>query len=359
MGDKKKSMSNSGVCSLFFENCVLIEDQIYFVGYHIAALFSMNLYTGKVKYIDRIPNEMIVQTHLVCTILTYKNYLILIPSRATNNFIWFYDLEKEIWSSISFEDKGIKAPYEQFEYAAIYENELFVVGCYYPAIVCIDLRDKKQTYYEIFENDFQLHSLGTCVNIENQLYIPSPISNHVIVFDMKSKGHKCLSVGNENNSYSGIAKKGEAFWLSPIKNTAVVKWDGRDGIVEYELPVEFQNESGYIFNGITLHKNKIYIYGLKEKLSFYFLDEQYKKYEIIKDSYLMFKRLNGDYLITCNYNGKIQVISEEGKKEYRLFLTETETAWIMKEWKKELQQVRNIKLTEDDFLTLDRFLTIV
>ena len=352
-------MINSEVCPLFFENCVLIGEQIYFVGYHIAALFSMNFYTGKVKYIDRIPNEMIVQAHLICKILNYKNSLILIPARTTNNFIWFYDLEKEIWSSISFKDKGIKAPYEQFEYAVIYEDKLFAVGCYYPAIVCIDLKDKKQTYYEIFENDFQLHSLGTCVNIENRLYIPSPISNHVIVFDMTSKRHKCLSIGSENNSYSDKKKKGEELWLSPIKNTAMVKWDGRDGIVEYGLPAEFQNESGYIFNGITLYKNKVYVYGLKEKLSFCFLNGQYKKYEIIEDSYLMCKELNEDYLITCNYNGKIQVISEEEEKEYRLFLTETETAWVMEEWKKELKQVENTNLTEDNFLTLDRFLALL
>lgn len=352
-------MYNFEACPLFFEDCVLIEEQIFFVGYYITALFSMDIHTGEVRYIDRIPNEMIVQAHLVCKILNYKNCLVLIPARTTNNFIWFYDLEKKNWSSISFEDKGIKAPYEQFEYAIIYENELFAVGCYYPSIVCIDLNDKKQSYYEIFENDFQIHSLGTCVNIENRLYIPSPISNNVVVFDMNSKQHKCLSIGSENNSYSGIVKKGEEIWLSPIKNTAMVKWDGRDGITEYDLPDVFQNRSGYIFNGITQYKNKVYVYGLKGKLSFCFSDGQYKKYEIIEDSYLMCKKLNEDYLIMCSYSGKIQMISEEGEKEYRLFLNETETAQIMKEWKKELRQVGNIKLTEDDFLTLDRFFAIL
>ncbi len=352
-------MHKEDMFPLFFEDCVLIEEQIYFVGYHIAALFSMNLYTGELKYIDRIPNEMIAQTHLVSRILSYENYLILIPARTTNNCIWLYDLEKEIWDYILFEDKGIKAPYEQFEYAIVYKDELFVVGCYYPAIVCIDLKNKKQTYYEIFKNDFQLHSLGTCVNKENQLYIPSPTSNRVIIFDMQSKQYKLLSIGNENNSYSGIVKSGEALWLSPMKNTALVKWDGMDGIIEYELPVEFQNEHDYIFNGITLHENSIYVYGLKEKLSFCFLSGQYKKYEIIEDSYLMFKELNEDYLITCNYSGKIQVISEEDEKEYRHFFPETETAQIMQVWKKELQQVENIKLSEDDFLTLDRFLAIL
>ena len=94
-------------------------------------------------------------------------------------------------------------------------------------------------------------------------------------------------------------------------------------------------------------------------VSFCFLNGQYKKYEIIEDSYLMCKELNEDYLITCNYNGKIQVISEEEEKEYRLFLTETETAWVMEEWKKELKQVENTNLTEDNFLTLDRFLALL
>lgn len=195
--------------------------------------------------------------------------------------------------------------------------------------------------------------------MENQLYIPSPISNQVIVFDMELKQYRCHCVGDEKNTFSGITNRGETFWLSPMKNTALVKWDGSDEVTEYKLPGEFQNASGCIFNGIAYYQDEIYVYGLKDKLSFRFLCNQYETYEIIDNSYLLCKKIGGDYLITCDYNGKIQVISAGDTKEYRPLFSEAEMKQIMKEWKKELCGMKDIKLTEDDFIRLDRFLEIL
>lgn len=352
-------MVKKNIYPLVFTDCVLIEKQIYFVEFHIAALFSMDPYTGKVQYIDRLPNEMIVQVHSISKILNYKNILILIPARTSNMCIWLYDLKRESWNSIPFVDKGIRPPYEQFEYAVIYGKELFVVGCYYPAIICIDLENKKTTYYEIFENNMQLHSLGSCECIDDQLYIPSPNSNHVVMFNMKLKQHRCFCVGSESNSYSGILKSGQMFWLSPMKNTAMVKWNGMNEVTEYNLPDEFQNESGYIFNGIAVCHNGIFVYGLKNKLSFRFLPDQIESCEIIENSYLLFKQANEDCMITCDYRGNIQVILAGEKKEYICHLSDTEIERFMKEWQEELHNAKNIKLMEDDFISLERFLTVL
>lgn len=354
--DKENEVKKS---PMIIEDCVLINDQVYFVDYNIAVLFSMNLYTGEIKCVDRLPDEVIVQVHLVAKILNYKNKLILIPSRTMHNHIWVYDLGKGIWSCQVLEEKGIKAPYEQFAYATIYGNELFIVGCYYPAIICINLDDSKIEYFEIFKNDLKLHSLGACESVDNQIYIPSPINNMVAVFDMQLKKCTWVSVGKENNSYSGIIMHGDTFWLSPFENTSLVKWDGKNKVIEYELPMELQNLSGCIFNGITSYKDTIWVYGLKGKPTLCFPYDDYKKFKIVEHSYLLCKKIDKNHLILCDYEGNVEIISETEKKKFIKYIPNVKLEQILNEYKNELNRLEAVELIEDDFMQLDRFVKVI
>lgn len=351
--------SKEEIYPIIIEDCVLIGEQIYFVDYNVTALFSMNIYTGEVKYIDSIPDEMVIQVHLIAKILNYKNKLILIPARAVHYCIWFYDLEKGTWGNQIFEQKGIKAPYEQFAYATIYRNELFIVGCYYPALICINLDNNKAVYFEMFKNDLEIHALGGCECVDNLLYIPSPTSNEVAIFDMQLRKWVWVSIGEKNNSFSGIIKNGDVFWLSPFKNTSLIRWDGNREVKEYDLPTELQNLGGCIFNGITSHKDNILVYGLKGKPSLLFPCDDYSKVKIIKHSYLMCKDVDKNTFILCDYKGNVQVISETGRRKYIKYISNGRLGQILNKFKSKLNKREEVELIEDDFMQLDRFISMV
>ena len=344
---------------LLFEDCVLVENKIYFVGYNIAVLFSMDINTGEIEYIDRIPNTMIIQCRSVTRTLFYQNKLFLIPGRTNCNYVWTFDLGNRVWNALEFKNEGIYYPYEKFSYATIYENELFMVGCYYPGIVCIDLNDNNIQYYNIFPNNMSIHSLEDCILVNGKIYIPDPNGNRVSIFDVNNKELQCVQIGNDNNTYGGITKNGEKFWLAPFKGKSIVQWDGKTDIQEYELPLAYENMNGFIFKGITSHADNVYCMGLKEKKSFKFANNEYQKNDVLDTNYLVYKELNTNTFLLGDYEGNIQIISEAETKKYTMQIAKGDFQSFISMYKSEVSNKVNFVQEEDFFWNINDFISLV
>lgn len=305
---------------LLFEDCVIKGDMLYFFSMNFNALYSYNFVFGKLTFIDRIPDEKYFQGRLIGNVLLYDSKLVLVPMRTTTSKVWLYDLNGNFWSSISIDTKNIKPPYEKIAYATIYEEHLILVGCYYGGIININLNTQEIVYCDkVFDDDLKIHSLFDCERIDDELYIPSPETNKVLKFNMKSNEGKWLSVGDENCSYSGLIWTGSNFWLAPYKGTDIVKWNGDEIYEQFKIPDYYGNKENYLFRGIGKILNKIYIVGLQNIQAFAFEEDNCYNYEVVPNTYVMYKGNKTDDYIVQDYLGKVEM--RWNGKLYKFLLT--------------------------------------
>lgn len=75
---------------------------------------------------------------------------------------------------------------------------------------------------------------------ENILYLASYLDNFVLKFDMETRKHEWIKMGNEDHTYSAITRDGENFWLPPRVKGDIVKWDGKENTQILPLPKELE-----------------------------------------------------------------------------------------------------------------------
>lgn len=344
---------------LLFEDCVLVNNKIYFVGYNVGALFSMDINTGNLEYIDRIPNAMIIQCRVVIKILSYHDKLFLIPGRTVDNYIWTFDLKKKKWNAIEFRDEGVCYPYEKFSYAVMCNNEVFIVGCYYPSIICLDLDTDVIKYYPVFLNDMGLHSTESCLFAERKIYISDPNGNGINIFSIDNRTVQYVQIGDKSNTYGGITKCEGKFWLIPFVGRNIVQWNGKTESTEYSLPYDYDNMGGHIFNGVTSYDDSIYCIGLKEKKSFIFQNQKYEDNRILPANYIVYKVLENNQFLLQDYAGNVQIISGKEIKKYKLQISNEDYGQLIRKYRTEVNNKEDFVQEENFFWDLEDFINIL
>lgn len=227
------------------DDFVLIGDCIYFFINEFNALYSLNMCTNSIEYVSRIPTEGILEKHLCSAITVYNNEIILTPYKSKK--IWIYNLLQNVWTSIGLKHLDNWTKRKECMSLIWYNGQIYIIGSTYPAIIVMN-PDTKQIRY--IEEPYKLLNLKIwdCKDFafrskifqkDKILYLASCVSNEVCRFDLKTEKTELYKVGREDNKYSGIISDGSNFWLSPRKNTNIVKWDGKKSVKEIQLPSDF------------------------------------------------------------------------------------------------------------------------
>lgn len=155
--------------------------------------------------------------------MNVENDIILTPLLASK--IWRYNMESGNWMSYNRKTIDFPRPHSGMAQIVPFENKIFVVGSFYPAIIVINTLNNKMEYIEgPYSYYNQLENAGKDIYfrrdhivIGDTLYLPSCIDNSILKLDMSSYQFEIVKAGREGNAFSGIDFDGKNFSFLPEK----------------------------------------------------------------------------------------------------------------------------------------------
>lgn len=322
-------MKNNKI-NLLTNNCTYWEGKLYCLAIHSNLIFSVHLQDGKIELVDTIPEEDALATYICGAINVWNGKLILTPCKTKK--IWIYDLASKQWTGLTikkYEHWGAGAITQTY----IYNDNLFLIGSSYPAIICLDLKDYSCEYIaepykeakarqqSIKYTYFRSHG----VRLGNTLYLASSLDNFVLEFDMETRKHQWIKIGNDNYVYSGITWDGSNFWLSPRLNGDIVKWDGREEVKILPLSKELQQTTQKYLWEACFDGSKVVLPATVHTKSIR-IDIQKDSFQFYEQQYPLFVRLDNGMVVSQTTDGELSVSTDNSSQ--KLFHVSVESSQL-------------------------------
>lgn len=291
--------------------CAYWEGKLYCLARDFNLVFSLDPQEGVVELLDVVPEGSILSAYLCGAINVYNGKLVF----ATNftKKLWLYDLSTKHWDSLTIKEYKHWGPGGIYQ-TYIYENKLFLIGGSYPAIICLDLENNSCDYIEepykeimarqpdIDHHYFRLHG----VQSENTLYLPSCLDNFVLKFDMETRKHQWIKVGEDGHRYSGITWDGTHFWLSPFRNTDLIKWDGNEDIKILSISHNLEQAPKKYTWGACYDGNQV-IFPCASQPKSIRIDTDNDTIQFIDQQYPLFTKLDNGMIVSQTKNGDLTI----------------------------------------------------
>lgn len=339
-------MKNNTIDLLAYR-CTYWEGKLYCLTRDFNLLFSVDPQSGTSELVDVIPGETALTDHTCGAINVWNGKLILTPNKT--NKIWIYDLASSQWDSLNVKKCEHWGP-GAFTQTHIYDDTIFLIGSNYPAILCVNLTNNcceyietpyeeiKSRHPEINYNYF--HAQGA--RVENTLYLASCLDNFVLKFNMETRKHEWIKMGNEDHTYSAITWDGENFWLTPRLNGDIVKWDGKENIQILPLPKELeQTVSPYSWAACYDGKQVVFPHFFYPKSIR--INTQDNSLEFLDKQYSLFMRLDNGMVVSQTADGDLSVSTEDSsRKTYHIA--------VEREQLKQFYEERNLPIFNEQTL---------
>jgi hypothetical protein len=247
-----------GALDVWIEN-----DDLWFVHSNYNALCKMDINTGKVQVLDKIPNETLLEERLYQDVLKVNEKLYFTPHRAKE--LLEYNLCTGQFNKFPLR-KTTEYNITQFTRMVRYKDYLFLLPTHYPAIVRYDLRNGSFKYYFDIIRKLKKFNKGerrnipefmNAVCVEGDLLImASARSNIIVELNMNTNRTQIYKVGSEENNYYRMEYDGDDYWLIPNESKSIVRWNRKTGkTVEYnDFPENFQGDKNAFLNIIYCGK---------------------------------------------------------------------------------------------------------
>jgi len=310
-----------------------------------------------------IPDKELLCFYRYIKVIEYENKLILVP--CASDYIAIMDIDTSNFEFIKLKDidNGVnKDENYKFIDAFHHEDNVYFTPYMYPAIVSMNLKTKKLTYYnDCFDELNQLPKttdntlFRQCIRVDNILYMPCMRSNVVVTFDMDTKSAETHRLNETHNGFSSICYDGKYFWLVQMKNYhTFIRWDYCNQKVKELLifPKEFKNYS-VAFSNPVYDGESIWLIPFVSNMAFRFdtikeeigrineleIECKWGLYELTLYNYTNF--INSKLLLQ-SYNKSVVVeydLLTSKASEKKLIVSDTSTEILDKMFKK----VNNLK----------------
>jgi hypothetical protein len=308
---------------VLFEDFIIRENEMWFFSKTFNGLMKMNIFSGRVEFISKIPTYKYDENRLICKIIDVGDRLFCIPMDADE--IWIYSPIKDSWDSIGLNIYSKEKIYGKFFQAILVKNEIYLIPSSYNKIAIVNVETENVNYitFEDEQNKAKRAEIKDCyfrtdiAKTDEKIYLASCVDNRVLVIDTKNKDCIWHYVGGNSNRYSGIIYECGKFWLSPRTNGNVVVWDGRDNSEEIIIP---QLEGAY-YLGIISYDDWIVISGQNECGNIVINKRSHEI--IVKDGiYYLANKVteDGKFHVTIQTNGLVEIENEN--EDIRAFVCE-------------------------------------
>ncbi len=216
----------------------IVDDIMYFIPDEMNLLCTMRLADGEVSILSSIPEEKINQTGLSLKLEYQAGKLIVIPYMV--KALWIYDIRSETWQKVTIRNEEQAG---KFVSSVLFNDKLYLFPAFYKYIVCVDLMTYSVTYLEQIYVEFSaLSSEEDCffdynfTRCGDVLYIAEQRTNLVLQFNLATEEYTWLQIGNPNQKWLANAWDGTYFYFVPMTQGRLLRWNGQDEYVEYDLP---------------------------------------------------------------------------------------------------------------------------
>ncbi len=342
------------IMKIYVSAVELYDNKIYFFAKKYNLLFSVDISTSKLEFLDMIPEYDCCNNDLCSDMVLFEDKLFIASKKYEK--IWVYNIKTNNWSMVKINNSGFQKT--GFNQIIVDKEKLFFVGRYYPAIVSYnaisgDIEYIDKPYIDVKErlskDPIEPYFGQSYFKKDDTVYLASCNDNYVLKLNLSTKEKIWYKVGDNNHKYSGINGDGKIFWLSYEYGIGIVKWDGENAIDEdvslnlgydeakWLLGVFSQKQSMIVANmvdnksilidrkkNITNVINQKYCYYVnKNNFDCYQTDDgiltliDYNKFEKKIDLDLSFSDVNNFYLKRgFNIKEKMNLIKE---KEYSIY----------------------------------------
>lgn len=306
--------------------CTYQEGKLYCLAGDFNLLFSIDTKDGAVELIDSVPQTNLLSTFSRGRIMFHDSKLIIPPDKTGK--IWIYDLLLKCWNNIPIKKRNTLYGSGVFFQAYIYDNNLFLIGGDYPAILCLNLTNQtcdyiEEPYQDIIDRhpdiDFSYFRLQG-VALKDNLYLASSLDNYVLKFDMQTKKHQWIKVGDDTYVYSEITWDGNDFWLSPRINCDIVKWDGKDKTKILPMPPELK-PSLNLYAWSACYDGDHVIFPCISHPKSIIIDTHKETFEIQEQQYILYTRLDNGMVIIQTKEGELSIKTDSTTQTYNPSVT--------------------------------------
>lgn len=232
---KQRYSLQRGSPAAWFVDAAKEGNTIYFSGWNLNGIFSMNLDNGLVELISKFPGARDGAKCLYSLIQKHGKLLYFFPHRAKQ--IVSFDLEER---KFAFYDAGFQDEirFGFHRYLDSTNHVVWLLAYNGKLIIRFSLLDSDITAYDICSTDVKnVNDNSDLVYVGNCLWFLYRHSNMLIQFNMIDGDSCCHTVGS--NNWTGIASDGQVFYLAD-ENGSIYKWDHHHSRLEslINLPVD-------------------------------------------------------------------------------------------------------------------------
>lgn len=296
--------------ALYFQDCIRINDDIWFVSSDYNRLYKYNLKEKKTERSGEFSYESFSQDGLFLKIRRYKNNLIFVPQCSKR--IYIYNVDTGLFKDILVPEPTEDFQGQYFFEAVVYKEYIYMMGAY-PGILKVNLETyevevldqwlkKLQSEVKINRNEVFLGMEGVLQN--HSFWIPCYQCNRVLELNLDSGEFCFYEVGRKGNRYTRMIKSGDQFVLVTHNREdfcRIIFWDFSKGSCE-EVQVDMQacGDRGvieYLDNIwlLSFNSNEIYCVDIKNKRIGFNLVPDVSKAEIV------FAKVTNDELFFCDH----------------------------------------------------------
>jgi len=188
------------------------------------ALFKINKKSFKAEYKGSFPDEQVTLPCLYIGVAFYNGKLYFSPYNAKE--IAGYDIDTDMFFKIRI--PWLKSSCESVRFISLfqYSSYIFFVG-ENGVIVKYSPDEEEWQYFYCLVGDNDILFSAVHAN-ENILALASKNKKSVLLFNMDTCESHLNYIGNEIGAFSGICFDGENYWISPLYEGSVVKWNAVD-----------------------------------------------------------------------------------------------------------------------------------
>ncbi len=296
------------------ECCCKVADQLYFVCQNRNIFYSVDMKSNECKIVGAIPDEAYDSFRLVGDINGSGEELVFAPGRG--QYVWIFNLLDNNWKKIKIRDEEMAGDV-RFLSSCIHGKKLYMFGCYYPAIVVVDLDDGTVSYdkevlshlTEIANEKKESYFRKDFVKEEGKVYLASCLNNQILEYDLDGGSYLWHTVGDKYDRFSGIAYDGCSFWISSRVQGKILKWD-KHGFLTYLL-----NKGGKCslpaFTGILTDKDGcVLVPNMNYGASFKKKKNEEVFYEMDSREYFFYKIIE-DVIVKVDRKGEITYVKDD------------------------------------------------
>lgn len=211
-------------------------DELFFYDRIFDAICKLYLSNGTIECLGNLEST---QRHIFIKSMTKcGNKLYLAPLRAKEIII--FDLTTQKFKLIKYTNN--ESSNNGFCYSCLYQKWIFFFPYRYSKILRYDIENETFDEFDDYLPKFHLYQTDdkdayflSGKRIGESVFLASCCGNALIQFDMDNCISTVYEIGNKANRYALVSYDGAYFWLTPRRDTNIVKWNIEKGLM-LEIP---------------------------------------------------------------------------------------------------------------------------